>query len=55
MQSQRLLTKKDLHELIDNEFIDARDNEGIETLFRCKSNDESVEQQCIRLHREIKE
>lgn len=55
MQGSRMLTKKDLHELIDNEFIDVRDNEVIASLFRCKSIDESVEQQCIMFHREIKE
>lgn len=53
MQGYRMLTKKELHELIDREFSESNENDFIASFFICLGEGERVEQQCLMFHKEI--
>lgn len=53
MQGMKSMTKKDLHEFIDKNFADKRDNEVIATFFYCDDGYKEPQQQCIMFRREI--
>ena len=54
MQGMRLLTKKELHDLIDEEFKDYRDDDPIASFFTCSGRYQRTEQQCLMFHKETK-
>lgn len=53
MQGMKSMTKKDLHEFIDKNFADKRDNEVIGMFFYCDDGYKEPQQQCIMFRREI--
>lgn len=54
MQAMRLLTKKELRELLEREYGDFDDKDVVASFFTCLGADEKVEQQCLMFHKELK-
>lgn len=53
MQGMRTLTKKDLIELVDTAFPDAKEMEAVASFFYCSEGCDKPQSQCILLHKEI--
>lgn len=54
MQAMRMMSKKEICELIEREFGDFNENTPIASFFTCSGNGEKVEQQCLMFHKELK-
>mgnify|MGYP007073066685 FL=1 len=54
MQAMRMMSKKEISELIDREFGDFDENTPIASFFTCSGNRERAEQQCLMFHKELK-
>lgn len=54
MQAMRMMSKKEICELIDREFGDFGENTPIASFFTCSGNGERAEQQCLMFHKELK-
>ena len=50
----RMMSKKEICELIDREFGDFGENTPIASFFTCSGNGERAEQQCLMFHKELK-
>lgn len=53
MQGMKSMTKKGLHEFIDEKFADARDDDMIATFFYCCDGYKRPQQQVIMFRREV--
>lgn len=54
MQAMRMMSKKEIFELIDREFGDCNENAPIASFFTCSGNGKKSEQQCLMFHKELK-
>lgn len=54
MQAMRMMSKKEISELIEREFGDCNENTPIASFFTCSRNGERAEQQCLMFHKELK-
>lgn len=53
MQGMRSLTKKDLHNLIDEVFEESTDQDVVASLFYCSDGYHGKQSQCILLYRDV--
>lgn len=53
MQGMITMTKKDLHEFIDEKFKDCRDDDPIASFFYCSDGHNQPQQQAILFRREV--
>ena len=54
MQAMKMMSKKEIYELIDIEFGDFNENTPVASFFTCSGNGERAEQQCLMFHKELK-
>lgn len=54
MQAMRMMSKKEIFELIEREFGDCNENTPVASFFTCSGNGERAEQQCLMFHKELK-
>lgn len=54
MQAMRMMSKKEIYELIDREFGDFDESTQVASFFTCSGNGERAEQQCLMFHKELK-